>query len=126
MAETYLVTIEETSLENLSNRDRVMLKDTSDAIALDEALVDENATLEIVVKDYAVLNVHNEAADDKDYSKYIIVSETGEKYTTGSNTFFRSFKDIYTEMQGEAFSIKVYKKPSTNYKGKFFLSCSIV
>ena len=126
MAETYLVTIEETSLENLSNRDRVMLKDTSDAIALDEALVDENATLEIAVKDYAVLNVHNEAADDKDYSKYIIVSETGEKYTTGSNTFFRSFKDIYTEMQGEAFSIKVYKKPSTNYKGKFFLSCSIV
>jgi len=126
MAETYLVTIEETSLENLSNRDRVMLKDTSDAIALDEALTDENATLEIAVKDYAVLNVHNEAADDKDYSKYIIVSETGEKYTTGSNTFFRSFKDIYTEMQGEAFSIKVYKKPSTNYKGKFFLSCSIV
>ena len=103
-----------------------MLKDTSDAIALDEALTDENATLEIAVKDYAVLNVHNEAADDKDYSKYIIVSETGEKYTTGSNTFFRSFKDIYTEMQGEAFSIKVYKKPSTNYKGKFFLSCSIV
>lgn len=126
MAETYLVTIEETSLENLSNRDRVMLKDTSDAIALDEALTDENATLEIAVKDYAVLNVHNEAADDKDYSKYIIVSETGEKYTTGSNTFFRSFKDIYTEMQGEAFSIKVYKKPSSNYKGKFFLSCSIV
>ena len=125
MAETYLVTIEETSLENLSNMDRVMLKDTSDAIALDEALTDENATLEIAVKDYAVLNVHNEAADDKDYSKYIIVSETGEKYTTGSNTFFRSFKDIYTEMQGEAFSIKVYKKPSTNYKGKFFLSCSI-
>ena len=126
MAETYLVTIEETSLANLSNRDRVMLKDTSDAIALDEALTDENATLEIAVRDYAVLNVHNEAADDKDYSKYIIVSETGEKYTTGSNTFFRSFKDIYTEMQGEAFSIKVYKKPSTNYKGKFFLSCSIV
>lgn len=126
MAETYLVTIEETSLENLSNRDRVMLKDTSDAIALDEALTDENATLEIAVKDYAVLNVHNEAADDKDYSKYIIVSETGEKYTTGSNTFFRSFKDIYTEMQGEPFSIMVYKKPSTNYKGKFFLSCSIV
>ena len=126
MTETYLVTIDETSLENLSNRDRVMLKDTSDAIALDEALTDENATLEIAVKDYAVLNVHNEAADDKDYAKYIIVSETGEKYTTGSNTFFRSFKDIYTEMQGEAFSIKVYKKPSTNYKGKFFLSCSIV
>ena len=126
MAETYLVTIEETSLENLSNRDRVMLKDTSDAIALDEALTDENATLEIAVKDYAVLNVHNEAADDKDYSKYIIVSETGEKYTTGSNTFFRSFKDIYIEMQGEPFSIKVYKKPSANYKGKFFLSCSIV
>ena len=32
MAETYLVTIEETSMENLSNRDRVMLKDTGDAI----------------------------------------------------------------------------------------------
>lgn len=126
MAETYLVTIEETSMENLSNRDRVMLKDTGDAIAIDEALADENSSLEIAVKDYAVLNVHNEKADDKDYNKFIIISASGEKYVTGSATFFRSFKDIYVEMAGEDFSIKVYKKPSTNYKGKFFLSCSIV
>lgn len=126
MAETYLVTIEETSMENLSNRDRVMLKDTGDAIAIDEALSDENSSLEIAVKDYAVLNVHNEKADDKDYNKFIIISTGGQKYVTGSSTFFRSFKDIYAEMIGEDFSIKVYKKPSTNYKGKFFLSCSIV
>lgn len=126
MADTYLVTIEETSMENLSNRDRVMLKDTGDAIAIDEALADENSSLEIAVKDYAVLNVHNEKADDKDYNKFIIISASGEKYVTGSPTFFRSFKDIYAEMAGEDFSIKVYKKPSTNYKGKFFLSCSIV
>lgn len=126
MTETYLVTIEESSMENLSNRDRVMLKDTGDAIAIDEALADENSSLVIAVKDYAVLNVHNEKADDKDYNKFIIISTTGEKYVTGSSTFFRSFKDIYAEMAGEDFSIKVYKKPSTNYKGKFFLSCSIV
>lgn len=126
MTETYLVTIEESSMENLTNRDRVMLKDVGDAIALDEALADETSSLEIAVKNYAVLNVHNEKADDKDYNKFIIISTAGQKYVTGSSTFFRSFKDIYSEMAGEDFSIKVYKKPSTNYKGKFFLSCSIV
>lgn len=127
MEKTYSVEITETSIEELSKRDRVMLKDTGDAIALDETLPDGvDETLEIEVKDYAILSVHNEKAEDKDYTKYIILAPNGTKYVTGSESFFKSFMDIYTEMAPDAFSIKVYKKPSNNFKGKFFLSCSIL
>lgn len=123
----FMVTIEETSLLNLSNRDKVMLKDTADASSFDELLPDDTMEPVIVaVKDYAILNVHNENSDNKDYKKYLIIDTEGAKYVTGSDTFFRSFLDIYNEMAGEPFSIKVYKKPSTNFKGKFFLSCSIL
>lgn len=124
----YLATIEEcsTGFENLSKRDRIALKDTTDAVSLDEVVPDD--TTDFVIENvtaYAVLNVHNEAADDKDYKKYIIIGGSG-KYVTGSESFYRSFRDIFDEMDGETFDLKCYKKPSNNFKGKFFLTCSIV
>jgi len=124
----YLATIEEcsTGFENLSKRDRIALKDTTDAVSLDEVVPDDTTNYVIEnVTAYAVLNVHNEAADDKDYKKHIIIGGSG-KYVTGSESFYRSFRDIFDEMDGETFDLKCYKKPSNNFKGKFFLTCSIV
>ena len=127
MNNDYIVTIEEKSLTELTNRDKVMLKDTADAIAFDDVIVDENSEAVVVaVKDYAILSVHNENSENKDYKKFLIIDTEGEKYVTGSDAFFRSFLDIYREMAGDDFSIKVYKKPSANFKGKCFLSCSIL
>lgn len=127
MNNDYNVTIEETSLTELSARDKVMLKDTTDAKSFDELLPDENAEAIVVsVKDYAVLKVHNENSDNKDYRKFLIIDTDNNKYVSGSETFFRTFLDIFNEMDGEDFAIKVYKKPSTNFKGKCFISCSIV
>lgn len=125
--EDYSVTIKETAkgLDTLSARERIMLKDTSSAHPLDETVSDE-AGLMITPVDYAVLEIHNEkATGDKDYQQYLIMDENGEKYTTGSNAFWNSFSDIWNEMNGEAFTIKVYRKPSKNYTGKSFLTCSI-
>lgn len=122
----YEAMIEECSIEELTKRDRIALKDTTDATSLDELIPDD--TTEYIIKNptaYAVLSVHNEAADDKDYKKYIIMAGT-EKFVTGSESFYRSFRDIFDEMDGEAFDLKCYKKPSNNFKGKFFLTCSIV
>ena len=121
----YSVEIIETSRE-LSAKQRIALKDTSDAIKLDTAC-DENAVI-IEPAYYAILSIHNEKSDNIDYENYVIVDKNGDKYVTGSASFWNSFMDIYLEMKGEdeAWSIKAYKLDSKNYKGKKFLTCSII
>ena len=105
-----------------------MLKDMSDAVKLDDE-VKEQA---IIIKPefYAIINVHNEKSDTKDYTKIVIVDgDSGIKYTTGSMPFITTFEDIMQEMEdaGETdFSLKVYAKESKNYKGKYFITCSII
>lgn len=120
----YKVEIKESSKE-LSARERISLKDTTNAIKLDEALAEGNVIITPV--DYAILGIHNEKADDKDYENYIIVDKSGTKYVTGSSSFWSSFIEIYEEMKGEdeEYSILAYRVESKNYKGKYFLTCSI-
>ena len=114
--------------KELSAKEKIMLKDMSDAVKLDDA-VKEQA---IVIKPefYAIINVHNEKSDTKDYTKIVIVDgDSGIKYTTGSMPFITTFEDIMEEMEdaGENdFSLKVYAKESKNYKGKYFITCSII
>lgn len=114
--------------KELSAKEKIMLKDMSDAVKLDDE-VKEQA---IVIKPdfYAIINVHNEKSDTKDYTKIVIVDgDSGIKYTTGSMPFITTFEDIMEEMEdaGETdFSLKVYAKESKNYKGKYFITCSII
>jgi len=120
----YKVEIKESSKE-LSARERISLKDTTNAIKLDEALAEDSVIITPV--DYAILGIHNEKAEDKDYENYIIVDKSGTKYVTGSSSFWSSFIEIYEEMKGEdeEYSILAYRVESKNYKGKYFLTCSI-
>lgn len=123
----YEANIVETSKE-LSARERIMMKDTSNAIKLDEATATEEQVL-ITPVAYVVLDIHNDKAEDKkDYKKYIILDKDGDKYVTGSEPFFRSFMDIWNEMQptGEEYQIVAYRLPSKNYNNKDFLTCSII
>lgn len=124
--EGYSVSIRECSTE-LTARERIKLKDTTNAIKLDEAASGETP-LVIRPAAYAVLDIHNEKSDNKDYPNYIIMDDAGNKYVTGSESFWTSFKEIFEEMQNEneAYEIEVYKVDSKNYKGKQFLTCSIV
>ena len=121
----YNVTISSASRE-LSARERIAIKDFSNAIALDEATKD--GKLVITPVDYAVLDVHNEKSDNKDYKKFVVIDAAGTKYVTGSENFFDSFMEIMEEMSGEdeEFSIEVYQMESKNYKGKSFITCSIL
>lgn len=127
----YKVTVTEASRE-LSAKEKIMLKDTSNAIKLDEACEVSPLTFSPVM--YAILSVHNEKSEDKDYMQYLIVDKEGNKYVTGSKSFWQSFIDIWEEMQGivnedgsvEDYIIEVYKRDSKNYKGKKFISCSLV
>lgn len=124
--EGYKVTIKEVSKE-LTARERIMMKDTSNATKLDEA-ASGDSPLVIQPSSYAVLGIHNEKSDNIDYDNYIIMDNAGNKFVTGSPSFWTSFKEIWEEMANEddEYSIEVYKKDSKNYKGKQFLTCSIV
>lgn len=121
----YSVKIVNASKE-LSARDRVAVKDTTNAIALDDATKD--SPLVIAIDYYVELAVHNEKSEDKDYKKYVVVDKSGNKFVTGSESFFTAMLEIMDEMTdaGEDFEIQVYRMPSKNYKGKEFLTCSIV
>lgn len=121
----YFVKIVNASKE-LSARDRVAVKDTTNAIALDAATKD--SPLVIAIDYYVELAVHNEKSEDKDYKKYVVVDKSGNKFVTGSESFFTAMLEIMDEMtdSGEDFEIQVYRMPSKNYKGKEFLTCSIV
>lgn len=125
MSETvkYKATIIETS-RDLTARERLFIKDTSTAFKLDSLEADQELSFRPV--DYAILNVESPKAE-KPYNTYVVVDEDGNKYVTGSESFWKAFDEIWEEMYDEAeeYKIKVYKKESKNYQGKMFITCSI-
>lgn len=121
----FTVEIKECSKE-LTARERIRIKDISNAVKLDEAC--NNDKVVITPVDYAILSIHNDTSDNPDYTNYIIIDANGTKYVTGSPSFWNAFTEIWNEMSGEpeAYSIECYKLDSKNYKGKKFITCSII
>lgn len=122
----YKAEIKESSKE-FTAKERIMMKDFSDAEQFDDIITD--TPLIIKPGSWAEISVHNEnSKNDKDYTKYVIIDTDGRKYVTGSSSFWNAFTDIWVDMRDESeeWAIKVYKKNSNNYAGKFFLTCSIV
>lgn len=114
------------SSRQLTARERIKFKDLTDATSLDTATA--NGAVILTVKDYAIVKVHNDNSDNKEYTKYVLEDSEGNLYATGSESFWKSFIDIWDEMKEETeeWKLKIYKKDSANYKGKQFITCSIV
>ena len=127
----YKASVKECSKE-LTVKEKIALKDTSNAIGLDLLTQEANFNGEKVIIEvdyYATINIHNEKSDNKDYINFIVVAKDGTKYVTGSQAFISAFEDIANELAeaGESdMTIEVYRKESKNYKGKDFITCSIV
>ena len=122
----YSVKVVECS-KDLTAKERVKIKDTTNAIKLDEAT--QGGAIVIAYDYHAVLAIHNEKLDDPDYRQYIVVDTAGNKYVTGSESFFMAMTEIVDEMSaaGETdYELEVYRMDSKNYKGKQFITCSIV
>lgn len=122
----YNATISDSSIE-LSPKQKVMLKDTTDCVGIDKA-TQENGAITIKVAFWVELSIHNERSQDKDYKNYVVVADDGTRYVTGSESFWTAFRDIYDEMAScdEEWSLKIYRCPSKNRQGKDFITCSIV
>ena len=117
------------SSKQLTARENIKLKDLTNAVSLDSAVTDDTPLM-LTPDFWAELHVHNENSKDKDYKKYVIVDKGGNKYHTGSESFFTSYMDIASEMAeaapDEEYTIEVYRRPSKNYAGKSFLTCSLL
>lgn len=116
------------STRKLTAKEAIAMKDTSNAISLDAITMDGPVVIDY---DYhVILDIHNEKSDNKDYTKTVVVAKDGTKYVTGSSSFTTSLNDIVDEMidagEGDNITIEVYRKDSKNYKGKQFITCSIV
>lgn len=123
--EGYSVNVRECSRQ-LNAKDRVKLKDITNAVKLD-TIVTPDEKLIITPEMTAILDIHNEKSDNKDYTVFVLVDKNGEKYVTSSQSFINSYNDILSEMENEEdWSIEVYKIESKNYKGRYFITCSIV
>ena len=122
----YKITIESVSKE-LTAKERIQLKDLSDAQRLDKLTQVEPVLIDVAF--YATLSVHNEKSDDKDYKNYVVVAKDGTRYVTGSSSFITAFENIMDEISdsGEEIElvVKVYRLPSKNREGKDFITCSL-
>lgn len=126
MDTTYKAMVEDASW-TMTAREKLRYTDLTDAIQLDEAT--QSGDVIIDVDKWAVINVHNEKSDSVDYMKYVIIDNDGQVYVTGSETFWKSFVQIYEVMSDDGettYSIKVYRRESKNYKGKDFITCRII
>ena len=117
--EGYSVKITMCSKE-LTHKERVQIKDMSNAVGMDELTANGPVTLDVAF--YAVLDVHNELSESVDYTVCVLVDKAGTKYRTTSLEY------IMADMDGcdEEWNLEVYRQPSKNYKGKEFLTCSVV
>lgn len=131
MRTDYNTKIVSTSRE-LTTKERITLKDFNDCIGLDTVVSNEQGFIidpDVIVE----VQVHNERAkDDKDYSTIVILDKDGTKYSTSSNSLRDSMSDIMDELADlepedrADLKIKVFKKPSKNYSGKYFLTATVV
>lgn len=130
----YKAEIKEVVGITLTAKEKIALTVSDSSIALD-AYLEENGEFDINnIKGMVTISVHNEKAKgDKDYDKYIIVAEDGTMYSTGSASFVDTFLEIFdTMMEAKAngevdtWGVHVFRRPSKNYTGKYFLTCSVI
>lgn len=122
------------SSKELTTKEKFALSHESNAIALDKALIDENSDPIIIdVAMWVQRKIHNDNArmSRPDYEDLILVDKSGLKYSSGSDTLIRNFKDCWEAIEqirkeGDEAMLQVFKKPSRNNVGKCFITCTIV
>lgn len=120
----YKVTIIDSTRE-LTKREQVKYKELADAKSLDE-LSQEIENPIIKVKDIIRVEIHNESSENKDYGVCVIVDKDDKIYTTSSSSFIEKAVDIYNELEGDDVDLKIIRKESKNFKGKQFITCTLV
>ena len=85
------------STRNLTVRERIAIKDTTNCKALDQVTF-ENGSVDIDYDYHVKLKIHNPLSDNPDYEKLVIVDKSGERYITGSKSLEEAMMGIVDEM----------------------------
>lgn len=115
--------------QGMSRKEQLMFLDLTDCESLDELTKDGPVMIEdITDESYALIAVHNEKAENKDYNVLVLIDKNGTRYRSGSEPFYNAFRDIQKHMSGsgETWGIKAFRKPSKNYAGRDFLTCTVI
>lgn len=121
------------SSREFSKREIVALKQSADFVPMNSK-VEKDGPFTFNVVDFAVIEIHNDKAENPDYTSYVFMADDGTRYCTSSSSFFDNFFDIWSDMtdeegksvDGEPITIKVFGKPSKKFTGKNFLTCALV
>lgn len=119
------------SKKELTAREKIAMKNFgSFALSLDRFLDEqENGEITIPVDNITCLGVDNLKAENPHYQVYVITS--GDKhYYTSSKSLKNALDDIIDELADaqdtDPWSVRIFKKDSNNYKGKKFITCTLV
>lgn len=118
----YKVDIIESSKE-LKAKDRINLRSNQGMLLLSDP------SIETIYPDwYAILHITNDKSKDNEYDNIVICDKEGTMYYTGSSSFMQEFPEIFREMvtEEEEWGIKINQVESKQYKGKYFLRCTVV
>lgn len=111
-----------TASRELSKKEKVKYKDVSNMTSIGEVLntLDE---LELKPITLCTVHVHNENAKgkdaNKDYDLLVIEDHEHNLYKAGSESLYNALVDIWNELEGEEFTVKIFKRQSTNNSGQY-------
>lgn len=133
MSENYKATVKACTKE-LTPIERIAIKDTKAMVNIMDYVEEVEAAgnqLKLVIDYVAILDVHNPKSDNPDYEIYVFAATSGIRYYTSSQSLYQAVKEIAEELQSGGMQlseveIMFYRRESANYKGKHFLTASIV
>ena len=132
----YEVTITGSSLEKIRGTERLRCTNFTGMVQLDDIISDDGVKTALDITGYVECHVHNDKSDKAEYDKLVLIAKDGELYLTGSDSFKRSFSEIFEALtddfvedgiapQDRVYPILAFKAPSKNIKGKTFLCCAV-
>lgn len=119
------VKIAETSVKEMTARDRLKWEDVGAMNNLND--IEDGTRIDIA--NYAVLEVHNDALENPDYTCYAVQCVEGDMYKTSSESFYNDFSHKYEVLvasgEEDYLPAKVRRIDSKNYSGGKILLCGI-
>lgn len=113
---------------DFTKKEMLMMKDTKALIKLDNELKPNGDSIIISFPfDYVVKHVWDEKDNGKDFESIMLLAE-GRIYTSSSSALINRVEELFNEMKDEAdvWGIQIYKAPSKQFEGRYYITCSLV
>ena len=109
----------------LTTREQIKATNFNNAKGL-ATVLDNTDCVTLSIDWWVLCHVELEATHEQ-YDTLVIMTTDGQKYTTSSETFIKNFEDMMDLLKddNELIEIDCCKGESKNYKGKYYLTCTL-